>query len=195
MMGCDPLPGIRQGIAEPIMRIRIFPIPLVAALVMAGSAVAQVTRETIPGVTNFAKLESTIACAGAMTPAGVGEVKKRGYAAIINLRETTETGAGVEAEIVAAQEAGIRYVHLPLKSTAPDPAVVDQFLKAVVDPANQPVLVHCGTGNRASALWMIKRMVVDGWDADRAATEAAALGLTSPALKTFALEYAAAHKK
>ena len=177
------------------MRIRIFLTTLVAALVIAGSAPAQVIKEAIPGVTNFARIESTIACAGAMTPSGVREVKKLGYAAIINLREATEAGAGVEAEAAAAQEAGIRYVHLPLKSTAPDPAVVEQFLKAVVEPANQPVLVHCGSGNRASALWMIKRMVVDGWDTDRASTEAAALGLTSAALKTFALEYAAAHRK
>ena len=177
------------------MRMRISLTALGAALVMAGGARAQVTKETIPGVTNFAKIESTIACAGAMTPAGVGEVKKLGYAAIINLRQATETGAGVEAETAAAQQAGIRYVHLPLTSAAPDPAVIEQFLKAIVDPANQPVLVHCASGNRASALWMIKRMVVDGWDADRASTEAAALGLTSAALKTFALEYAAAHRK
>ena len=177
------------------MRMRVFLTALVAALVIAGSARAQVTTATVPGVTNFAKVESTIACAGAMTPAGVGELKKLGYTAIINLREATEAGAGVDAEAAAAQEAGIRYLHLPLKSTAPDTAVVDQFLKAVVDPANQPVLVHCASGNRASALWMIKRIVVDGWDADRASTEAAALGLTNAALKTFALEYAAAHKK
>jgi hypothetical protein len=38
-------------------------------------------------------------------------------------------------------------------------------------------------------------MVVDGWDANRASTEATALGLTSPALKAFALDYAATHKK
>ena len=42
---------------------------------------------------------------------------------------------------------------------------------------------------------MIKRMEVDKWDADRAATEATALGLTNPALKTFALNYAQAHKQ
>ena len=51
------------------------------------------------------------------------------------------------------------------------------------------------SGNRAAALWMIKRLVVDGWDADRASTEATALGLTNPALKTFAMDYAASHKK
>ena len=71
----------------------------------------------------------------------------------------------------------------------------DRFLSAVGDPVNQPVFVHCASGNRAAALWMIKRLVVDGWDADRASTEATALGLTNPGLKTFAMDYAASHKK
>ena len=44
-------------------------------------------------------------------------------------------------------------------------------------------------------MWMIKRMLVDGWDADRASTEAAGLGLTNQALKTFALNYVNEHKK
>jgi len=167
----------------------------IGAVLLATGANAQVTKPTVPGVTNFAKLESTIACAGATTPAGVGEVKKLGYASIINLRLATENGAEIDAEAAAAKEAGVRFVHLPLNSASPDPAVVERFLEAVVDPANQPVLVHCASGNRAAALWMIKRMVVDGWDADRASTEAAALGLTNPALKKFAVDYVAARKK
>lgn len=175
------------------MRRRIV-LSAIVAVVSVGGAGAQVTRATVPGVPNFAKVDSTIACAGAITPEGVAELKKLGYASIINLRQPTEGGANVDAEAAAAKDAGVRYVHLPLNAAAPDPAVVDAFLKAVVDPANQPVLVHCASGNRAATLWMIKRMVVDGWDADRASTEAAALGLTSSALKAFALDYAAAHK-
>jgi hypothetical protein len=42
---------------------------------------------------------------------------------------------------------------------------------------------------------MIKRMLVDGWDETRASAEATALGMTSPALRSFALEYVASHKK
>lgn len=164
-------------------------------LILGAALVAQITKPAVPGVTNFAKLESTIACAGAVTPEGVAEVKKLGYASIINLRQPTENGANLDAEAEAAKAAGVRFVHLPLNGASPDPAVVDQFLKAVVEPENQPVLVHCASGNRAAALWMIKRMVVDGWDADRAAAEATELGLTSAALKKFALDYAAAHRK
>ena len=42
---------------------------------------------------------------------------------------------------------------------------------------------------------MIKRMLVDNWDAERADTEVTALGLTSPALKAFALDYLQSHKQ
>lgn len=154
-----------------------------------------VTKETLPGVTNFAKLETTIACAGATTPAAVAGLKQMGYASIINLREASEAGADVDAEAAAAKAAGINYVHLPFNAAMPNPAVVDSFLKAVTDAKNQPAFVHCASANRAAAMWMIKRMQIDKWDADRAGTEAAALGLTSGALKTFALQYVASHKQ
>ena len=43
-------------------------------------------------------------------------------------------------------------------------------------------------------MWLIKRLVVDKWDANRAAEEATALGMTSPVLKQFAIDYAARHR-
>jgi uncharacterized protein (TIGR01244 family) len=168
---------------------------IAAVLFVAAQASAQVTKPTVAGVTNFAKLESTIACAGATTPAGVAEIKKLGYKSVINLRQANEAGADVEAEAAAAKDAGVTYFHLPVNGASPDPAMVDKFIAAVGDPANQPVFVHCASGNRAAAFWMIKRLVVDHWDVDRASTEATSLGLTSPALKTFATDYAMAHAK
>lgn len=164
-------------------------------LLLAAALVAQVTKPPVAGVSNFAKVGTTIACAGAMTPEGVAEIKKLGYASIINLRQASENGANIEAEQAAATAAGLQYIHLPLSGTSPDRAVVDQFLTVIVEPANQPALVHCASGNRAAALWMIKRLVVDGWEEDRAMKEAADLGLTSESLKVFALDYAASHRR
>ena len=177
------------------MRNRILSTAVAVVLFVAAQASAQVTKPSVAGVTNFAKLESTIACAGATTPSGVAELKKLGYKSVINLREASEVGADVDAEAAAAKEAGVIYFHLPVKSASPDPAMVDKFIAAVGDPANQPVFVHCASGNRAAAFWMIKRLVVDHWDVDRASTEAAALGLTNPALKAFATDYAMAHAR
>lgn len=156
---------------------------------------AQATRESVPGVTNFARVETTIACAGATTPAAIADIKRLGYNAVINLRQPTENGADIDGERAAADAAGITFVSLPFNAASPDPDVVERFLAAVTEPANQPAFVHCASGNRAAALWMVKRMVVDGWDAPRAEAEAASLGLTSPALKAFALDYASRHGK
>ena len=170
-------------------------IALALGIAVATLNAQNVTKETLPGVTNFAKLETTIACAGATTPAAVSGLKQMGYASIINLREASEPGADIDAEAAAAKAAGINFVHLPFNGAMPDPAVADKFIKAVTDAKNQPAFVHCASGNRAAAMWMIKRMQVDKWDADRAGTEAAALGLTSGALKTFALNYVASHRQ
>jgi len=171
---------------------------VVVLLVGAGGAIAgaqSVTKETLPGVTNFARLETTIACAGATTPQAVAGLKQMGYASIINLREASEAGADIDAEAAAAKTAGITFIHLPFNTASPNPAVVDSFLKAVTDSKNQPAFVHCASGNRAAAMWMIKRMQVDRWDAERAGTEAAALGLTNGALKTFAIQYVETHRQ
>src|SRR6187551_5249 len=164
---------------------RSLPCALVALVVTLSAQ--GVTKEAVPGVTNFARVETTIACAGATTPAALAGLKKMGYASVINLRVATEPGADVEGEAAAAKAAGINFVHLPFNAASPDPMLVDNFLKAVTAPSNQPAFVHGASGNRAAALWMIKRIEVDKWDVDRAGTEATALGMTSPALKTFVM--------
>jgi uncharacterized protein (TIGR01244 family) len=158
-------------------------------------AAAQVKKSTVPGITNFAQVETTVACAGAVTPEAVAGIKKMGFASIINLRLETEQGANIEAEAAAAKAAGINFVHLPLSGTAPDPAVADQFLKIITEPGNQPAMIHCASGNRAAAMWLIKRVLIDKWDNERALEEATELGSISPVMKTFALDYIRAHKK
>jgi len=171
----------------------------VVVLVLIGAsnvrAQAQVTKESVPGIVNFSKVETTVACAGATTPAALADVKRMGYASVVNLRLASEAGADIEAEAAAAKTAGLNYVHLPFNAAAPDPMLVDNFLKAVTDVKNQPAFIHCASANRAAALWMIKRVVVDKWDVERASTEAAALGLTNPALKTFVMDQIQARKK
>jgi len=167
----------------------------VATGISIAAAQSQVKKETVPGITNFAHVETTVACAGAVTPSSVAEIKKMGFGSIINLRLANEQGAEIDAEAAAAKAAGINFVHLPLNGASPDPAVVDRFLKVITESGNQPSFIHCASANRASAMWFIKRVLVDKWDNDRASAEAAQLGLTSQPLKTFALDYIQAHKK
>jgi len=167
---------------------------LCLSTVAAVAGQAEIRKASVPGIVNFGYIGKTVACAGATAPTALAEVKKLGYAAVINLRVATEPGADIDASAAAAQAAGLTFIHLPFNASAPDPMLVDKFIAAITNSKNQPAFIHCASANRAAALWMVKRMVVDTWDADRAATEATALGLTSPALKTYAIEQAQARR-
>jgi protein tyrosine phosphatase (PTP) superfamily phosphohydrolase (DUF442 family) len=123
-------------------RIRAIELLTAAGCLMAAAASAQVVRQDVPGIRNFAKVESTVACAGAITPGAIPEIKKMGYASIINLRLPTEEGADIEGNIAAAKAAGIPYYHIPFSGSAPDPAVVDTFLKTITAPGVQPAFIH-----------------------------------------------------
>jgi len=180
---------------ESNMKRAVLILAIAAISVTVVFAQSQVKKENVPGIVNFNQIETTVACAGAVTPSSVAEIKKMGYKAIFNLRLANEQGADIEGEAAAAKSAGVNFVHLPLNAASPDPAVVDSFLKAVSEPGNQPAFIHCASGNRAAAMWFIKRVVVDKWDNDRAMAEAASLGNISQPMKTFALDYIQAHKK
>jgi uncharacterized protein (TIGR01244 family) len=160
----------------------------------AWTLLAQARKETLDGVRNFTVVDATVGCAGATETRAIPGLAARGYKAIINLRAATETGAAIAESKAAAAGAGVRFVHLPFDASAPDPAVADAFLKAVADPANQPVFINCGSANRVGALWLIKRMLIDKWDQQKAVDEAKLIGLSSAALEKFALDYVARHR-
>ena len=167
----------------------------VLALLIAGPALAQVTKREMPGIRNYSRVDATVGCGGAVDPAAMAALKSEGYVSVINLRQAAEPGADIEAGRAAAQTAGLKYLHMPFNVAAPDAKVVDGFLAAVADKSNQPVFIHCGSANRVGGMWMIKRVLQDGWAIDRARTEAEAIGLSSAPLIAFATEYIKAHAK
>src|SRR3954465_1433703 len=120
--------------------MRLQASPLIAMFIVAAvfgnrqAAAQQVTKQTVPGVQNFAKLETTVACGGATTPEAVPELKKMGYKSIINLRLPTEAGGNVDAEAAAAKAAGISFYNIPFSGQSPDPAVADKFLDTITAP-------------------------------------------------------------
>ena len=89
----------------------------------------------------------------------------------------------------------MRYVNIPVISSAPKPEQVDAFIKAVNDAANQPMLIHCASANRVGAFWMIYRAVEQSWTEEKALEEATRIGLTSPTLKSFAHDQIVTRKK
>ncbi|MEQ1757747.1 MAG: sulfur transferase domain-containing protein [Vicinamibacterales bacterium] len=168
---------------------------IVSMVATASTAFAQVQKIDVPGVRNFSRVDATIGCGGATDATAMPLLKKEGFVSVINLRLASEPGANVDEARTAADKAGLKYIHLPFDAASPDPKVVENFLSAVTSKANQPAYIHCGSANRVGAVWMIKRVLQDGWALDRARTEAQAIGLTSPQLDAFATTYIAEHRR
>jgi len=162
-------------------------ITLLATLAFA----PQLQKETVEGIRNYTKVDASIGCAGATDPKAMGAIAERGYKAVLNLRDASEDGAQIPESKAAAEAAGLMFINLPFKGSAPEDAVADQFLKIVTNPDNQPLFINCGSANRVASLWLIKRMLVDHWPQDKAVEEAKAIGLTGADLEQFALAYVA----
>ncbi len=137
---------------------------------------------------NARVVSDTLTTGGQPTMADLEHFKKAGFTTVINLRrdgEVTKRDDPEEAkrfnfdEAAAASAIGLTYVHLPISSkdglTSENAKLLDDALKA----APGPVLVHCGSGNRAGALMALKAFHLDGKGAEEALAIGRAAGLTS----------------
>ena len=164
------------------------------ALVLSASAFAQ-TKQERAGIVNFTKVDAVVACGGATETAALDGLAKDGFKAVINLRLASEANANIEANAAHAKSLGLNYVHIPFNGQQPDPKAVDQFLATIANKANQPVYIHCGSASRVGSMWLVKRVLQDGWAVDKATEEARLIGLRGEPLEKFALSYIDSHKK
>ena len=171
-------------------------VSLIAALLLAAvvTTSAQQKMERA-GITNYTKVDAVVACGGATETSALAGLKADGFKTIINLRQPTEPGANIEQNAAEAKRLGLNYVNIPVNGQAPEAKAVDEFLATIANKSNQPAFIHCASASRVGALWLVKRVLQDGWAIDTATEEAKLIGLRSAPLEQFALKYIEEHKK
>lgn len=108
--------------------------------------------------------------------------KSKGVTTVIDLRHPSELDWD---EQTAAEEAGLEYVNIPIarQSKTLDSDAIRQISEAVRQRGQQQVLLHCSSGNRASA-WLAAHLVDDhGMNTDDALEVAGKAGLTNDAVR------------
>jgi uncharacterized protein (TIGR01244 family) len=155
------------------------------------TAVAMFAAADVGSITGFYKVEDGIAVGGQPTPEQIPALVAEGYRTVITLRLDSEFDASAVAQ--AAREARMTYRSIPISAKEPDDAAVDEFLRVTDDPGIYPVYIHCGSGNRAAALWMIRRVLREGWQIGVAMSEAQMAGLKNETLRDFAFAYIQRH--
>jgi uncharacterized protein (TIGR01244 family) len=149
----------------------------------------------LTGIPRFLKLTDQVWTGGQPWPEHLSKLKDAGVKVIINLRAHAEyQGQREEAKV---KELGMSYFNIPVDSHAPDELDADDFLKLTDEQLkNGPVFIHCAVGTRVGAFWMIRRVMRDGWEYEKALEEANKIGLNNhPRLTEFAKDYIERKKK
>ena len=151
------------------------------------------TRQDLPPIRNFIQINSEF-CTGAQPRLEhLEKLKQDGVKAIINLRPANEHRAAEEE--AKAKELGLRYYNIPVVFGDPKEEQATEFLRITDDLENRPAFIHCAAGIRVGALWMIRRVLRDGWSIEKAEQEAEKIGLReSPHLNEFARKYIEKHR-
>ena len=117
-----------------------------------------------------------ITAAGQPKKDGLMELAEAGYVAVIDLRGADENRGLDEKAVVEAL--GMEYVSLPIENKAALNFDNAEKLDDILDNYDKPVLVHCGSSNRAGALLALRQKANGAEDEDALAFGRSA-GMTS----------------
>jgi uncharacterized protein (TIGR01244 family) len=113
------------------------------------------------------------------------ELKRQGFATVVNLRQSKENDYNAKDEKAAVEKSGLNYVHIPMSGDEPlTDEKIQTITQAVVKTRKEgKTLVHCSTGNRAG-LWAGGHFYKDhGYSKEESMKVAEQLGLTNSKLK------------
>ena len=149
----------------------------------------------LTGIPHFLKLTDQVWTGGQPWLEHLPKLKDAGIKVIINLRPHAEYQG--EREEAKVKELGMGYFNIPVDFRAPDELDADDFLKLTDEQLkNGPVFIHCAVATRVGAFWMIRRVLRDSWEFDKALEEANRIGLNNNArMIEFAREYMDKKKK
>lgn len=95
------------------------------------------------------RVSDRVTLAGLLNEAAIDDLSDQG-ALVIDLRTTEE---GIDAEQRKMSKANVTYAHLPMGRKPLPVATVNALKSLLADNSDQPVLIHCASGNRAGLLW------------------------------------------
>ncbi len=131
-------------------------------------------HQIIP-VQNYSRATEQIAISGLIGDGGVKALASHGFKTIIDLRTANE-GTADEKALVDIH--GMNYINIPMTVAGISEEQLAAFTKAM-ETAQPPILIHCGSGNRAGAMWA-SYQIRKGVDPEVALTAGRKAGMRPP---------------
>lgn len=147
--------------------------------------------QAVAGVTNACQILPHVITGGQPTAAQLKALKEAGGAIILDARDPMEPRPFDEK--ATAQQLGLEYVNIPINSAALEDATIDRILELLRKSGDKTVFFHCSSGNRVAGALIPWFMMHEGMDESEAVNQAMRVGLRSPEVLEWGLEYARKH--
>jgi len=126
-------------------------------------------------VQNYNRAAPQIATSGLIGDGGAPILAAHGFRTVIDMRTVNE---GTREEKALVEAAGMIYVNIPMTVANISQEHLEAFTKAI-QQSPKPILVHCGSGNRAGAIWA-SYLISQGTDPEKALAEGRKAGMRPP---------------
>lgn len=150
---------------------------VICALAILVSIVSAQNEPSYKELPNLHKVSDTL-YRGAQPVTGYArKLGELGVKTVVNLRGEDEISRDEQQE---AETAGLRYFNIAMPGlSAPSDEQVSRILAIIDNPENQPVFIHCKRGSdRTGTIAAVYRISHEGWNAERAITEAKRYGMS-----------------
>ncbi len=139
----------------------------IAAMAAPSLSLAQTST-----ITNFHQVDDAVFRSGKPTAEQFAELAPVGIRTVLSLESYMMDPDDADEEQAAAEAQGIRFLRIPMTPLPFDRPSLDDLRAALaltLDPANQPILVHCRQGSDRTGLVIgAYHIKAHGWSADAA---------------------------
>jgi protein tyrosine phosphatase (PTP) superfamily phosphohydrolase (DUF442 family) len=144
--------------------------------------------EAAAGVANACEVTPNLVTGGQPSADQLRALRAAGAEVVLDIRDPMEPRPFDEP--AAARALGLEYVNIPVVAGAVDDALLERILGVVRKNGDRRMFFHCGSGNRVGGALLAHFILDRGMSEDEATELAMRVGLRSPEMMEWGLEYA-----
>lgn len=148
--------------------------------------------EALAGTANASEPLPGLVVSGQPSARHFEALQAAGVRTVVDLRDPMEPRPLDEPAVLAAL--GMKYVSIPVTAGNLDTPTLERILAELRDRGDQPLLVHCASGNRVGAATIAHLMLDHGVTEDEAVQAAMKHGLRGAEILQWGLDYVASQR-
>ena len=151
------------------------------------------TLDAVSNITNACQATPTMVTGGQPDLASLEAFKNAGGEVVLDIRDPMEPRLFDEPAKLKAL--GLDYINIPVVAGQVDDVILERILAVIRKEKDRQMLFHCGSGNRVGGA-LLPYFILDlGIEEEDAIALAMRIGLRSPEMMQWGLEYAQNHRR